>query len=86
MPFISLHNVDVEFPLKEGGSHKVFSQLNLAIEEGEFVTVIGETGCGKSTLLRLLLGSERPQNGQVMVDGLPVLQPSRNRSPTKPSF
>jgi NitT/TauT family transport system ATP-binding protein len=79
MPLMSLHNIDVEFPLKQGGSHRVFSELNLEIGEGEFVSVIGQTGCGKSTLLRLLLGSERPQNGRVVVDGLPVLQPNRNR-------
>ncbi len=79
MPFISLQDVGVEFPLKGGGNHKVFSGLNLQIEEGEFVTVIGQTGCGKSTLLRLLLGSEHPQSGNVTVDGLPVLQPSRDR-------
>ena len=79
MPFISLQNIDVEFALKEGGSHRVFSGLNLEIEEGEFVSIIGQTGCGKSTLLRLLLGSEHPQHGRVVVDGLPVLQPSRDR-------
>jgi NitT/TauT family transport system ATP-binding protein len=79
MSFISLHNVDVEFPLKEGGSHRVFSGLNLQIEKGEFVSVIGQTGCGKSTLLRLLLGSERPQSGRVVVDGQLVFHPSRDR-------
>ena len=79
MSFISLQNINVEFALQEGGSHRVFSGLNLEIEEGEFISVIGQTGCGKSTLLRLLLGSERPQNGRVIVDGLPVLQPSRDR-------
>ncbi|MFL6463745.1 MAG: ABC transporter ATP-binding protein [Bryobacteraceae bacterium] len=79
MPLISLQNIDVEFPLKEGGSHQVFSGLNLEIEEGEFVSVIGQTGCGKSTLLRLLLGSERPQSGRIVVDGAPVLQPNRHR-------
>ena len=79
MPFISLHNIDVAFPLKEGGSHRIFSGLNLEIEEGEFISIIGQTGCGKSTLLRLLLGSEHPQNGRIVVDGLPVLQPNRHR-------
>jgi NitT/TauT family transport system ATP-binding protein len=77
--FISLENVTVQFPLKEGGHHTVFSGLDLQINQGEFVTVVGQTGCGKSTLLRLLLGSERPTRGQVQVDGEPVRQPSRDR-------
>ena len=78
-PLITLRNVEVSFPLKEGGAHTVFSNLDLDIEEGEFVCVVGQTGCGKSTLLRLLLGSEHPSSGEVQVDGLPVTTPCRQR-------
>ena len=38
----------------------VLSDIDLNIEDGEFVCLLGQTGCGKSTLLRLILGSERP--------------------------
>ena len=78
-PFISFEKITVQFPLKEGGEHTVFSALDLQIARGELVTVVGQTGCGKSTLLRLLLGSERPASGQVNVDGELVTQPSRHR-------
>lgn len=77
--FISLEDVTVRFALKEGGYHTVFSDLNLKIERGEFVTVVGQTGCGKSTLLRLLLGSERPAAGRIRVEEDAVQQPSRDR-------
>jgi NitT/TauT family transport system ATP-binding protein len=76
---ISFENVSVQFPLKRGGTHTVFSNLNLPIYEGEFVAVLGETGCGKSTLLKLLLGSEKPHSGRVVVDGRTITHPDRDR-------
>jgi NitT/TauT family transport system ATP-binding protein len=79
MAFISLKNINVAYPMKEGGLHTVFSNLNVEIDRGEFVSIIGETGCGKSTLLRLLLGSEHPKSGAVLVDGKPVKHPCRDR-------
>jgi sulfonate transport system ATP-binding protein len=46
--------------------------LSLAIEEGEFVAIVGRSGCGKSTLLRLLAGLDQPSDGETMVGGEPV--------------
>src|SRR6266536_5759723 len=57
----------------------VLDGIDLRIEEGEFVCVLGQTGCGKSTLLRLLLGSERPTSGRVLIDGREHRQPDRSR-------
>jgi len=79
MAFIALEDVTVQYPLKNRGTHTVFSHLNLQMEEGEFVSIIGETGCGKSTLLRLLLGSEKPESGRIIAAGKPVTHPSRDR-------
>lgn len=78
-PLIRFEDIHLSFPLKQGGTHRVFAGLNLDIQQGEFVTILGETGCGKSTLLRLLLGSERPCSGQILVDGIAVRQPDRDR-------
>lgn len=57
----------------------VLEEIDLRIEEGEFVCVLGQTGCGKSTLLRLLLGSEHPVRGHILIDGLVHHQPDRTR-------
>jgi NitT/TauT family transport system ATP-binding protein len=57
----------------------VLDRIDLAIDEGEFVCVLGQTGCGKSTLLRLLLGSERPTSGRILIDGREHRQPDRSR-------
>jgi ABC-type bacteriocin/lantibiotic exporter with double-glycine peptidase domain len=53
----------------EGAEQPVFAGLNLAVEPGEFIAIIGRSGCGKSTLVRLLLGLERPHFGSVAYDG-----------------
>jgi NitT/TauT family transport system ATP-binding protein len=57
----------------------VLDRIDLAIDEGEFVCVLGQTGCGKSTLLRLLLGSEHPADGRVLIDGKQHHQPDCTR-------
>ena len=48
---------------------KVFEDLSLKINPGQYVAIVGESGCGKTTLLRLLLGFEKPQKGSVYFDG-----------------
>jgi NitT/TauT family transport system ATP-binding protein len=72
MALIQFENVSVNYGAP---SHPVLSNIDLKIEEGEFVCLLGQTGCGKSTLLRLVLGSERPVAGRVLIDGVPHNQP-----------
>ena len=46
--------------------------LNLNIEKGDFVFIIGSTGCGKSTLIKMLYREEKPTSGKIIVGGLDV--------------
>ena len=46
--------------------------MNLSIEKGEFVFIIGSTGCGKSTLIKMLYREEKPTKGQIIIGGLNV--------------
>ena len=46
--------------------------INLSIEKGEFVAILGTSGCGKSTLLNMLSGLERPTKGDVIVNGVRI--------------
>lgn len=78
-PLISIENLTMRYPLKEGGVNSVFESLNLDIREGEFVTLLGQTGCGKSTLLKLLLGSEKATVGVLKLNGTPITGPNRDR-------
>ncbi|MGI8348810.1 ATP-binding cassette domain-containing protein [Bacillus circulans] len=51
---------------------KVLKSLNLKINQGEFLAIVGKSGCGKSTLLRLLSGLEKPTKGEILIDGKPL--------------
>ena len=53
--------------------------LDLSIQKGEFVFIIGATGCGKSTLIKMLYREEKPTSGSITVGGLPVAK-MHNRS------
>ncbi|MGI6659009.1 MAG: ABC transporter ATP-binding protein [Dethiobacteraceae bacterium] len=54
---------------KSFGELEIFKDINLAIGEGEFVSLIGPSGCGKSTLISMIAGLEEPTSGRVLVDG-----------------
>lgn len=51
------------------GDRAVLAGIDMLIPRGQVVAVLGSSGCGKSTLLKLIGGEERPDDGQVMVDG-----------------
>jgi NitT/TauT family transport system ATP-binding protein len=53
--------------------------VSLNVGEGEFVCLVGPSGCGKSTLLDIISGLEAPDEGGVMADNEPVLNPGRHR-------
>lgn len=53
--------------------------INLAVEKGEFVSIVGTSGSGKSTLLHMLGGLDRPSSGSVMVDGNDLSQMSEEK-------
>lgn len=57
---------------KQFGEKTVLDGINLTVEPGEFIAVVGKSGCGKSTLLRLIAGLEMPTSGAVSLDGTNV--------------
>ncbi len=70
MSRIELENVD-----KYYDKVHVLKDVNLTIEEGEFMTLLGPSGCGKTTTLRVISGLENPQKGTVVMDGTTVADP-----------
>ena len=76
---IELVGVSKIFSSKRGQTHAL-AGVDLRVEEGQFVCLCGPSGCGKSTLLNLIAGLEKPDQGQVLLDGKPILAPGPERS------
>ena len=66
-PKVSLRSVDKRF-----GATVAADRVDLDIEDGEFLTLLGASGCGKTTLMRIVAGFERPDAGRVEIDGRDV--------------
>ena len=64
MSRIELKHID-----KFYGDNHVLRDINLVIEDGDFMTLLGPSGCGKTTTLRVVSGLEKPQNGIMTIDG-----------------
>lgn len=74
---ISLKNVNKEY---ENGV-EALKNINLQIEDGEFVFIVGDSGSGKSTLIRLLLKELEPTSGKIEVDGIDIGKMKRKKVP-----
>jgi len=57
---------------KDYGREVVLERLNATVNTGDFVTIVGASGCGKTTFLKMLLGTESPTRGQLLLDGKPI--------------
>jgi polar amino acid transport system ATP-binding protein len=68
--------VELRAVVKRFGDIKVLRGVDLCVEKGETIAIIGRSGSGKSTLLRCITGLERTQSGDVIVDGVAVHDPA----------
>ncbi|WP_111977607.1 ABC transporter ATP-binding protein [Algibacillus agarilyticus] len=75
MSFLQINNV-----WKSYGQAQILERLNLSIDQGEFISMVGASGCGKSTLLKMILGSEVATKGEISLEGKPlVAEPDAER-------
>lgn len=65
--------IEVRGLVKRYGNHTVLDGLTLTVERGETCVIVGGSGSGKSTFARLLVGLERPDGGQIRVDGVDIV-------------
>lgn len=62
-----------------GGVLQVLENINLNVQAGQFVSIVGASGCGKSTLLRLVLGLDSEYEGQILIGGQAISGTGRDR-------
>lgn len=74
MSFLELRHIS-----KSYGKSSVLKDVNLSIEEGEFVAVVGYSGQGKTTLMSLIAGLIKPDSGEILLEGKPVQEPGPDR-------
>ncbi|MBI1423239.1 MAG: ATP-binding cassette domain-containing protein [Gammaproteobacteria bacterium] len=67
MSFIEVNNV-----WKHYAEAVVLERVNAKVNEGEFITIVGTSGCGKTTFLKMLLGTEAPSRGRILLNGTPI--------------
>ncbi|AXA35195.1 MAG: ABC transporter ATP-binding protein [Candidatus Hydrogenedentota bacterium] len=80
---VELRNVSKTYVQRGNGSTRrilALAPLTLTVEKGEFFAIIGPSGCGKSSLLNLIAGFERPDTGEVLVEGKRVERPGPDRA------
>jgi bicarbonate transport system ATP-binding protein len=76
--FLIFDAVSKVYPTPKG-QFVVLDNVNLTINQGEFICVIGHSGCGKSTLLSLVSGFQQPSTGSVLLEGKPISEPGPDR-------
>lgn len=77
-PYLSLENVSKTYSTPKG-DYPVLRDINLSVNEGEFVCLVGHSGCGKTTLLNMVSGFDQPTSGSVKLKGQPITAPGPDR-------
>ncbi len=77
--YVYLENVNMRFITKKG-VFEALKDVNLNIQQGEFVSIIGHSGCGKSTVLNLIAGLLEPSSGHLFCAGREIAKPGPERA------
>ena len=76
--FLVLDRASKVYPTPTG-EYVVLDNVNLKVQQGEFICIIGHSGCGKSTLLNMVSGFSQPSSGEVRLNGKPIGKPGPDR-------
>lgn len=79
MSKLHISTIDMDFPTPDG-SFKALQEVDLKVEKGEFVSLIGHSGCGKSTVLNVVAGLLQATRGGVLLNGKEVTEPGPERA------
>jgi nitrate/nitrite transport system ATP-binding protein len=77
--FLEVINLRKSYRKQDGSEFVVLDNVNLAVGENEYISVVGHSGCGKSTLLKIVAGLEKATAGRVLLDGKEIRKPGAER-------
>src|ERR687888_1439447 len=83
MAKLETRNIGKQFVAVQGSDTKLITavrDINLSIDDGQFVCFVGPSGCGKTTLLNILAGLDKPTEGEVILNGRPVTETGPDRT------
>src|SRR4029078_2267473 len=78
--YIQGRNVNLTFRPPKRGAVRALQNFDIDIGEGEFLSIVGPSGCGKSTFLNVLLGLNKPDSGDIRLDGKAIAGPGTDRA------
>ena len=76
---LEIQHVSIDFNTVSGGTMRALDDINLTVEHGELVAVVGRSGCGKTTLMNIVAGLVKPTAGTCKLNGREIQSPSRER-------
>jgi len=79
VPKVALENLSLEYNTNDGSQLLALENIQLNVNQGEFLCIVGPSGCGKSTFLHLIAGLQKPTSGHVRMDGVLVDSPGTDR-------
>ncbi|GGM41539.1 nitrate/sulfonate/bicarbonate ABC transporter ATP-binding protein [Paraliobacillus quinghaiensis] len=77
--FLTINDLNKQFIDQNDITNTVLQDINLNVEQGEFISILGPSGCGKSTLLSIVAGLTSATSGQINVDGHSISKPGKDR-------
>jgi NitT/TauT family transport system ATP-binding protein len=80
MPELEANGIQMEYERRDGTVVRAIDDVTLAINPGEFVSIVGPSGCGKTTFLKIVNGLLSPTGGSLTVRGRPITQSTGDRA------
>ena len=78
MSYLEIKDLEISFPTPKG-KYTAVRDINLSIQKGEIISIIGHSGCGKSTILNAVAGMLTPTQGTVTLDNKKIEGPGPDR-------
>jgi sulfonate transport system ATP-binding protein len=75
---LTITNLSKQFTI-DAGTVQALTDVNLRVEPGEFISIVGSSGCGKSTLLRIIVGLDATTTGEILLGDQPIRNPGVDR-------